>query len=103
MPIASAWDGSYAEVERYLKRVANDPDSIDVDDLICAIEQIMGPSNAFGKVNHAAFYLDPVQIMNFTPGDVIQLLAATGNALAGLGYRGDFNTGIAVANRVLGH
>ena len=79
------------------------PDSIDVDDLICAIEQIMGPSNAFGKVNHAAFYLDPAQIMNFTPGDVIQLLAATGNALAGLGYRGDFNTGIAVANRVLGH
>lgn len=30
-PIASAWDGSYSEVKRYLKRVANDPDSIDID------------------------------------------------------------------------
>lgn len=30
-PVRSAWDGSYAEVERYLKIVANDPDSIDID------------------------------------------------------------------------
>lgn len=30
-PAQSAWDGSYYEVERYLKRVANDPDSIDID------------------------------------------------------------------------
>ena len=30
-PVASAWDGSYYEVERYLKRIANDPDSIDID------------------------------------------------------------------------
>lgn len=29
-PVASAWDGSYYEVERYLKRVAHDPDSIDM-------------------------------------------------------------------------
>ncbi len=29
-PEQSAWDGSYYEVERYLKRVAHDPDSIDV-------------------------------------------------------------------------
>jgi hypothetical protein len=31
MPVASAWDGNYYEVERYLKKVANDPDSIDLD------------------------------------------------------------------------
>lgn len=30
-PTQSAWDGSYYEVERYLKHVANDPDSIDID------------------------------------------------------------------------
>ena len=30
-PIKSAWDGSYRAVEQYLKRVANDPDSIKID------------------------------------------------------------------------
>ncbi|WMO12859.1 hypothetical protein [Pseudoalteromonas piscicida] len=30
-PTQSAWDGSYYEVERYLERVANDPDSINID------------------------------------------------------------------------
>lgn len=30
-PTQSAWDGSYYEVERYLKRIANDPDSIEID------------------------------------------------------------------------
>lgn len=30
-PIQSAWDGSYSIVERYLKRIANDPDSIEID------------------------------------------------------------------------
>ena len=29
-PTQSPWDGSYYEVERYLERVANDPDSIDI-------------------------------------------------------------------------
>ena len=30
-PIQSAWDGSYYEVERYLKKVMNDPDSLKMD------------------------------------------------------------------------
>jgi hypothetical protein len=30
-PTQSSWDGSYLPVERYLKRVANDPDSIKID------------------------------------------------------------------------
>lgn len=29
-PTASAWDGSYPAVERHLKNIANDPDSIDI-------------------------------------------------------------------------
>jgi hypothetical protein len=32
---------------------------------------------------------------------VIQLLTAVGNALTGLGYRADLNSGIAAANQVL--
>lgn len=31
-PTRSAWDGSYYAVKGYLKRVANDPDSIEIDD-----------------------------------------------------------------------
>lgn len=30
-PVRSAWDGSYRAVEKHLKRVANDPDSIEID------------------------------------------------------------------------
>lgn len=30
-PSKSAWDGSYYAVERYLKKIANDPDSIEMD------------------------------------------------------------------------
>lgn len=29
-PVASAWDGSYLAVERYLEQIANDPDSIEI-------------------------------------------------------------------------
>ncbi|MBK7042985.1 MAG: hypothetical protein IPH50_04370 [Rhodanobacteraceae bacterium] len=28
-PVQSAWDGSYSEIDRYLKRMAHDPDSIE--------------------------------------------------------------------------
>lgn len=30
-PTQSGWDGSYSPVKRYLERIANDPDSIDID------------------------------------------------------------------------
>ena len=30
-PAASPWDGSYYVIEKYLKKIANDPDSIDID------------------------------------------------------------------------
>jgi hypothetical protein len=78
------------------------PAGINVDDLVGAIERILGPSNAFGRVDHAAFYLDPAQLRDFSAAGVVQLLAATGNALTGLGHRVDLNSGIATANRVLG-
>ena len=65
------------------------------------IERLFGPSHAFGKVAHDSFYLDPAQIQQFSPAKVIQLLAATGNALAGLGHKIDVNSGIAAANKIL--
>jgi len=30
-PQASAWDGTYREVKNYLRRMANDPESIEID------------------------------------------------------------------------
>jgi 3-dehydro-L-gulonate-6-phosphate decarboxylase len=79
------------------------PEGINVDDLVRGIERIFGPSKAFGRVDHSAFYLDPAQITEFSSGKVIQLLTAAGNALAGLGHRVDLNSGIAVANQILSH
>ena len=77
------------------------PGGLDLDDLVNGIERIFGPSNAFGKVNHSTFYLDPAQITDFSAAKVIQLLTAAGNALAGLGHRVDLNSGLAAANQVL--
>jgi len=79
------------------------PDNINVDDLVGAIERIMGPSRAYGKVDHAAFYLDPAQLAAYSPAAVVQLLTATGNALSGLGHRVDLNSGISTANQILGN
>ena len=79
------------------------PEGINVDDLVGEIERIVGPTHAFGRVNHAAFYLDPAQITGFAAAKVIQLLTAVGNALTGLGHRVDLNSGVAIANQVLNH
>jgi 3-hexulose-6-phosphate synthase len=67
------------------------PTGVNVDDLLRGIEKLFGPSHAFGKVTHDSFYLDPAQIQEFSPAQVIQVLAATGNALAGLGHKTDVN------------
>jgi 3-hexulose-6-phosphate synthase len=76
------------------------PEGLNVDDLVREIERIFGPSHAFGRIDHAAFYLDPAQIAGFSPAAVIQLLTAVGNALTGLGHRVDLNSGLSAANRV---
>lgn len=79
------------------------PEGINVDDLVGEIERIVGPTHAFGRVNHAAFYLDPAQITGFSAAKVIQLLTAVGNALTGLGHRVDLNSGLTAANQVLNY
>ena len=79
------------------------PEGLNVDGLVREIEQILGPSNAFGKINYAAFYLDPAQMADFSAAAVIRLLTAVGNALTGLGHRVDLNSGLSTANQVLGN
>lgn len=57
-PVASAWDGSYREVETYLRGIANDPDSIEVSECSKAVETDEGwlvrcvyrGKNAFGAL-----------------------------------------------------
>ena len=78
------------------------PEDLNVDNLVREIERIFGPSSAFGKINYAAFYLDPAQITDFSVAAVIQLLTAVGNALNGLRHRVDVNAGLSAANQVLG-
>ena len=79
------------------------PEGLNVDNLVREIERIFGPSSAFGKINYAAFYLDPAQIADFSAAAVTQLLTAVGNALLGLGRRVDVNAGLSAANQVLGN
>jgi hypothetical protein len=64
--------------------------------------QLMGPSNAYGRISGDTFYLDPVQLTDQSPGHVANLLMATGNTLRQLGCRVDVNAGIGVANQILG-
>jgi 3-dehydro-L-gulonate-6-phosphate decarboxylase len=77
------------------------PSGLNVDALLRGIEQLFGPSQAFGKVAHDSFYLDPAQIQEFSAAKVVQLLAAAGNTLAGLGHKIDINAAIAAANQIL--
>jgi hypothetical protein len=78
------------------------PEAIRVDDLVQGIEQVFGPSRAFGRASETAFYLDPAQLMDLSPNRVNDLLLATGNALRQLGSSADVNAGVGVANRILG-
>jgi hypothetical protein len=78
------------------------PEGIRVDDLVQGIENIFGPSRAFGRASETAFYLDPAQLMDLSPNRVNDLLLATGNALRQLGSSADVNAGIGMANRILG-
>lgn len=57
-PVASAWDGSYPVIEAYLRNLAHDPDSIDVQECSPAVDTPSGwlvrciyrGKNAFGAL-----------------------------------------------------
>ncbi len=78
------------------------PDGVRADDLLPAIAQIFGQSRAFGRVSEDAFFLDPAQLTDLSPGRLVDLLIATGNALHQLGGRVDINAGVGAANQILG-
>ncbi len=78
------------------------PQGVRADDLVQGMTQLMGPSNAFGRISGNTFYLDPAQLMDQSPGQVANLLMATGNTLRQLGCRVDVNAGIGAANQILG-
>ncbi len=78
------------------------PEGINVNDLTQSIAQAFGQSNAFGRLSGDAFYLDPAQLVDFSPRRVIDLLIATGNAVRQLGRPVDINAGVNVANQILG-
>jgi 3-dehydro-L-gulonate-6-phosphate decarboxylase len=78
------------------------PEGIHVDDLVQGISNIFGQSRAFGRVSADAFFLDPAQLTDPSPSQVVDLLTATGNALRQQGYSADVNAGVGVANRILG-
>jgi hypothetical protein len=78
------------------------PDGINVNDWVQCMTQIIDDSNAFGRASANTFYLDPVQLPNFSPNRVIDLLVATGNALRQLGCQVNVNAGVGTANQILG-
>ncbi len=57
-PVGSAWDGSYSVIEDYLRSIANDPDSIDIQECSPAVETdggwlvrcVFRGKNAFGAL-----------------------------------------------------
>ena len=78
------------------------PDGIQANDLMQSMAQIFGQSHAFGPMSASTFYLDPAQLADLSPGRVIDLLLATGNALRQLGGWVDINSGVGAANQILG-
>jgi 3-dehydro-L-gulonate-6-phosphate decarboxylase len=78
------------------------PDGIRAGDLVQSIAHIFGQSRAYGRASDNAFFLDPAQLEDLSPGRIVDLLIATGNALRQLGYSANVNAGVGVANRILG-
>ena len=78
------------------------PDGIQANELMQSMAQIFGQSHAFGPMSSSTFYLDPAQLADLSPGRVIDLLLATGNALRQLGSWVDINSGIGAANQIFG-
>jgi len=78
------------------------PEGISAADVVAGIARIFGQSGAYGRVAPRVFFLDPARVPDLSPGRVIDLLTATGNALRQLGAQVDVNAGIGVANLIVG-
>jgi 3-dehydro-L-gulonate-6-phosphate decarboxylase len=63
--------------------------------------QTFGRSSAYGQAGEDAFFLDPAQLPQAGPDNVLELLRATGAAIQALGCQVDLNTGVGIAERIL--
>ena len=78
------------------------PAGVNTNNLVQGIAHAFGESRAFGRISGDVFYLDPAQLIDFSPRRVVDLLTAMGNALRQQGYQTDVNAGVVVANHILG-
>ena len=77
------------------------PVGVNVGDVVARIAQSYGRTAAVARGSENSLVLDPAQLPNTTPNEVLELLRATGNALRGLGCAVDVAAGVAVAERIL--
>lgn len=77
------------------------PAGINAGDIVAKIAQDFGRSPAVARGGDRSFVLDPAQLPNTTPNEVLDLLRATGNALRGLGCVVDVPAGVSVADSIL--
>lgn len=79
------------------------PASVNSQDLVSRIAATLGPGSrsAVGWSQPGTFFLDVGQLARQDPGQVVELLAATGNALQTLGHPVDTQAGLTVAHNIL--
>jgi len=77
------------------------PAGTNAGDIVAKIAQDFGRSPAVARGGDRSFVLDPAQLPNTTPNEVLDLLRATGNAVRALGCAIDVAAGVSVADRIL--
>ena len=77
------------------------PAGVNVGDVLAKIAQTYGHTPAVTRSSENSLVLDPAQLPNSTPNEVIGLLRATGNAFRELGCAMDVAAGVAVAESIL--
>lgn len=77
------------------------PAGVNAAQVVQRLAQILGQSAAFGRTSDSVFFLDPAPLAGAGPRGVIDLLAATGQALQQLGCAVDPAAGAGIADRIL--
>ena len=77
------------------------PAGVNAGDIVAKIAQDFGRSPAVARGGDRSFVLDPAQLPNTTPNEVLDLLRATGNAVRALGCAVAVAAGVSVADSIL--
>ena len=77
------------------------PAGANTGDVLARMAASYGHTPAATRGGEASLVLDPAQLPNCTPNEVLELLRALGNALRGLGCAVDVTAGLSVAENVL--